>query len=231
MKRIVLILAVLVAAGAALAWVAVGAEAALYARLNGRRSALPATPPPGGSSSSPAAASPATSRPARMTRCGSAAGSNSRRRSDRSTRRTSRAIRSTGSARWRPVDIANALLSGVSRDGRQSLSGLPLHVVPADDAEGRRRPRRVPAHAAGGSGPGAGERSQPFPFPFAAPWACGSCSISTTPAFAPILRRASNGTAAATSSKAPAIAANVTRRADFLGADGRDAGARGRAVA
>ena len=68
--------------------------------------------------------------------------------------------RNDGIGGWRPVDIANALAFGRFARRPQPLSVVPLPVVPADDAEGRRRPRRLPAHVAGGSGPGAGERSQ-----------------------------------------------------------------------
>ena len=42
-----------------------------------------------------------------------------------------------GIGSWRPVDIANAVLSGVSRGRLAPLPGLPLFVLPADDAAGR----------------------------------------------------------------------------------------------
>ena len=184
-------------------------------RLSGKRSASPATPPPGGSYSSPAAANPATSRPVRMIRCGSAAGSSSRRRSGRSIRRIYQADPAEGSAAGVPSISPTPCFRAFPRRAAP-VPVFPLPLLPADDAEGRRRSHRVPAHAAGGSGPGAGERSRRFPFRSAAPWACGSSSISTIPAFAPIPGKASNGTAAAISSRAPAIAANVIPRAVSL---------------
>ena len=98
---------------------------------------------------------------------------------------------------------------------RPSLPRLPLHVLSAHDPEGCRRSRGVPAHLAGGQGQSAGERP---PLSLLHPPRCGLVEaplISTMRASAPIPRKANNGTAAAISSRAPAIAANATRRGGF----------------
>ena len=115
---------------------------------------------------------------------------------------------------WRPVDVANALLAGVSRDGKNLYPSFPYpsyqRMTPKDVADLIAFLRTLPAVA--GKAP---PNDLAFPFSIRRASACGSSSISTTPAFTPTRRKANNGIVAATSSKALAIAANVTPRAAF----------------
>ena len=120
-----------------------------------------------------------------------------------------------GIGAWRPVDVANALLSGVSPNGGHLYPAFPYtsyqRMTPKDVADLAAFLRTLPAVK--GKAP-----ANALAFPFSIRRAVG---LVEAPLFrqrrpsAPILRKANNGTAAAISSRAPAIAANATRRGDF----------------
>ena len=113
---------------------------------------------------------------------------------------------------WRPVDVANALLSGVSRDGQHLYPAFPYssyqRMTPKDVADLAAFLHTLPAVK--GRAP-----KNALPFPLSIRRAVGLWKLLyfDNSGLLPIPGKARNGTAAAISSRDPAIAANVTRRA------------------
>ena len=69
-----------------------------------------------------------------------------------------------GIGAWSAGDLANAMLRGVSPDGRHLYPAFPYASYIRMAAAGHRRPQGVPRHAAGGRRQGGRDRSLRFPF-------------------------------------------------------------------
>jgi hypothetical protein len=103
-----------------------------------------------------------------------------------------------GIGRWKVVDLANALLAGVSPEGQHYHPALPYtsyqHLTVGDVRDLMAFLRTLPP-VQGRPPPTA----SPFPFQSAAPSDSGSSSISITPGSIPIRRKAPAGILAAIS--------------------------------